>query len=865
MCSDNFSTTRSPLASLSPSSVNRQQNSKKRSLNSSPSSYGKEPGRHQRRTTLKRSFGVLNLSLGQGPKVEHAIKKKQPSKDRKDPTTMVQSFSELQFEEATRHASLMPTSSYEMNQQEDSPSKCALAHRLDNRRGPLDKAPLTNPVEAIPAPTALSSVKPLQMAFTNSGLRSKKCLNRRPRTRMPDTPCKRPPHNIVDVDGSFGGFRRPFFEPKNEETLDSTVDTPFRQRKTLSCPSTSTSLYLQDDAHTSSSASTARLTRSERAERAVNTADLQSCIRRFTKEFEEEEGNGSSGSGSIFSEPEICKNSQDFESMAVDDADIDLEKLDGPQFEDSEQKYMEDSDFPPTPTKLKVYRDGNSPSLSSSSSHARASPCRYRGISNRTRGQLRRPGGPGHISVDSMATPELSETAPQTPVECIIGLSQQSAAFNSLPGVTGGLTDSAFTKSSNSDPCLLAKFGNCNLVGSGEFSIVYAIRYRGERFAVKRTKKQITGPKTRMRKLQEVEILRTLQSEGKEEGDSEQDQYEGKEYVVELKDYWELNSYLYIMTEYCENGTLETFLAETGKISRLDEWRVWKIMVEMLLGVRYIHKHNILHLDLKPANILITFDGSLKIGDFGVASKMPIPPFFDREGDREYIAPEVISKHMYSPAADIFSCGLILVEIAANIVLPDNGTSWQKLRSGDFTDAGRLSSSDLTDLGGSLFSMTSADSSNGTSMAMNSHDLEGDEDGCYVKSSGDQFNDMASEFAANSTLNVGNEQSERSSATTNQRVPSWAPRWFLDGSAPLDKVVAWMIDPNPENRPSAGQILKSYECSLVNLRRKSGATIYEGDYGPHLVASNADDKHILTAEQCLEKTRYKLSDMTTRR
>lgn len=188
MCSDNFSTTRSPLASLSPSSVNRQQNSKKRSLNSSPSSYGKEPGRHQRRTTLKRSFGVLNLSLGQGPKVEHAIKKKQPSKDRKDPTTMVQSFSELQFEEATRHASLMPTSSYEMNQQEDSPSKCALAHRLDNRRGPLDKAPLTNPVEAIPAPTALSSVKPLQMAFTNSGLRSKKCLNRRPRTRMPDTP-----------------------------------------------------------------------------------------------------------------------------------------------------------------------------------------------------------------------------------------------------------------------------------------------------------------------------------------------------------------------------------------------------------------------------------------------------------------------------------------------------------------------------------------------------------------------------------------------------------------------------------------------------------------------------------------------------
>jgi len=862
MSSENFSSARHPLASLSPSSVNRQQNSKKRSLTSSPSSYGKGPGRHHRRTTLKRSFGVLNLSLGQSPKVEHVIKKKPPTKDRKDPTTMVQSFSELQFEEATRQPALMPTSSYDVNEQEDSPSKCALAHRLGSRRGPLDKAPFTNPGEPFAAPAALSSVKPLQTAFTNSGLRSKKSLSRRLRTRMPDTPCKRPPHTIVDVNGTLGGFRRQFFQSENGEMLDSATDTPFRQRKTLSCPPTSTSPYLQDDAHTSLSASSARLTHSDRADRAVNTADLQSCIRRFTKEFEEEDVNGSSGSGSIFSEPDTAKNLQEFENTCMEDVDIDLEKLGGPQLENFEQKYREDADFPPTPTKLKVYRDNSSPS--SASSYTRASPCRYRGISSRTRGQFRRRTVPGHISLDSMATPELSETAPRTPVECMIGLSQQSAAFNSLPRVSSAPKESSLSKSTDSDPCLLAKFGNCNLVGSGEFSIVYAIKYRGDRFAVKRTKKQITGPKTRMRKLQEVEILRTLQSDQSAEDDPE-DQLEGKEYVVELKDYWEVNSYLYIMTEYCENGTLETFLAETGKISRLDEWRVWKIMVEMLLGVRYIHKHNILHLDLKPANILITFDGSLKIGDFGVASKMPIPPFFDREGDREYIAPEVISKHMYSPAADIFSCGLILVEIAANIVLPDNGTSWQKLRSGDFTDAGRLSSSDLTELGGSLFSMTSADSSNGTSMAINSRELESD-DTCYLKPPASRFNVLTSEFGANSTLGAGCDNEQTGTLKSlNQRVPAWAPKWFQDGSAPLDKVVAWMIDPNPENRPSAGQILKSYECSLVNLRRKSGATIYEGDYGPHLVANNPDDKHILTAEQCLGKTRYKLSDMITRK
>ncbi len=169
------------------------------------------------------------------------------------------------------------------------------------------------------------------------------------------------------------------------------------------------------------------------------------------------------------------------------------------------------------------------------------------------------------------------------------------------------------------------------------------------------------------------------------------------------------------------------------------------------------------------------------------------------------------------------------------------------------------------DKGGSLFSMTSADSSNGTSMAINSRELESD-DTCYLKPPASRFNVLTSEFGANSTMGAGCDNEQTGTLKSlNQRVPAWAPRWFQDGSAPLDKVVAWMIDPNPENRPSAGQILKSYECSLVNLRRKSGATIYEGDYGPHLVANNPDDKHILTAEQCLGKTRYKLSDMITRK
>lgn len=65
----------------------------------------------------------------------------------------------------------------------------------------------------------------------------------------------------------------------------------------------------------------------------------------------------------------------------------------------------------------------------------------------------------------------------------------------------------------------------------------------------------------------------------------------------------------------------------------------------------------------------------------------------EREGDREYIAPEILSGR-YGEEADVFSVGLIALEIATNVVLPDNGDEWRSLRSSDFsrTDLSHLSS-----------------------------------------------------------------------------------------------------------------------------------------------------------------------------
>lgn len=384
---------------------------------------------------------------------------------------------------------------------------------------------------------------------------------------------------------------------------------------------------------------------------------------------------------------------------------------------------------------------------------------------------------------------------PKTPVESFkrpLAVNSQPPLLHWSSSIVTDVGNTSDIQKMEIDSHLYEKFGNCSLVGNGEFSVVYAVEFKGIKYAVKKTKDQILGPKKRKRLWEEVELLKEVSSLNDKNQLSNDTDNSGNDYVVTLISAWEFNNQLYIMTDYCENGTLDKFLLKQtseGSRSRLDEWRIWKILVELMFGLSWIHKHEIIHLDLKPANIFITFDGTLKIGDFGVGVKLPINNNngdFDREGDREYIAPEIISVHGYSTKADIFSVGLIMLETAANVVLPENGSPWRKLRSGDLSDAGRLSSGELS---------------------KRAH-------------------------VASVTTRISDEGIMGDGIDSISAMDYSTPVWFYDGSGSLDKIVNWMMSPNPINRPSAMEILSTWECSVVEFRRKSGATIYEGDFGP---------------------------------
>ncbi|KAF7306178.1 hypothetical protein HMN09_00773100 [Mycena chlorophos] len=225
-------------------------------------------------------------------------------------------------------------------------------------------------------------------------------------------------------------------------------------------------------------------------------------------------------------------------------------------------------------------------------------------------------------------------------------------------------------------------FEELDELGSGEFGKVIKVRSRSRHgeYAVKKSKR-FEGVRHRLRLREEVEILQHLTCGGVQPN------------VLTFVDSWEEDDVLYIQTELCALGNFAHFLWEYGRtFPRLDEARIWKILVELSNGLRFIHGCNVIHLDLKPSNIFVTDERRLKIGDFGMASVWPRthppgetePLGFEREGDKMYLAPEVLQGR-YGKAADVFSFGMTMLETASNIVVPDQGDSWLRLRQEDFS------------------------------------------------------------------------------------------------------------------------------------------------------------------------------------
>ncbi len=139
-------------------------------------------------------------------------------------------------------------------------------------------------------------------------------------------------------------------------------------------------------------------------------------------------------------------------------------------------------------------------------------------------------------------------------------------------------------------------------------------------------------------------------------------------HVLKYANAWEENGYLYIQTELCEVGSLKDSIER--RASPLSEDTIWQYLLDMVLGVNHIHLHNLLHLDIKPANLFLTEGGNLKIGDFGLVHQLG-DISYEAEGDSRYMALELLNEdsRLVSFPADLFCIGATCFEMVCGIFL----------------------------------------------------------------------------------------------------------------------------------------------------------------------------------------------------
>ena len=120
----------------------------------------------------------------------------------------------------------------------------------------------------------------------------------------------------------------------------------------------------------------------------------------------------------------------------------------------------------------------------------------------------------------------------------------------------------------------------------------------------------------------------------------------------------------YIVMEHCSRGTLEDLLRSEGAQS---PERVASIGISICEALAYAHRHGIVHRDVKPGNVLIANDGSLKVADFGIAkaafAKKDITTTGSILGTVTYLSPEQGRGEEPDHRSDLYGLGVVLYEL----------------------------------------------------------------------------------------------------------------------------------------------------------------------------------------------------------
>ncbi|NXN62145.1 PAK4 kinase, partial [Rynchops niger] len=182
-------------------------------------------------------------------------------------------------------------------------------------------------------------------------------------------------------------------------------------------------------------------------------------------------------------------------------------------------------------------------------------------------------------------------------------------------------------------------------IGEGSTGIVCiaTVKSTGKLVAVK--KMDLRKQQRRELLFNEVVIMRDYQHEN----------------VVEMYNSYLVGDELWVVMEFLEGGALTDIVTHT----RMNEEQIAAVCSAVLKALSVLHAQGVIHRDIKSDSILLTHDGRVKLSDFGFCAQVnkEVPRRKSLVGTPYWMAPELISRLPYGPEVDIWSLGVMVIEM----------------------------------------------------------------------------------------------------------------------------------------------------------------------------------------------------------
>jgi serine/threonine protein kinase len=146
-------------------------------------------------------------------------------------------------------------------------------------------------------------------------------------------------------------------------------------------------------------------------------------------------------------------------------------------------------------------------------------------------------------------------------------------------------------------------------------------------------------------------------------------------HIIKLEDTFESTQRIYMVMEMMRGGELFDYVVEKGTLS---EEEASKLVRSITSAVAHMHNQDIIHRDLKPENLLLTHTGigaEVKLIDFGLAKVMREAVASSFLGTKGYLAPEMLQRHSYDKAIDMWALGVIVFVLLCGCLPFDDDSS----------------------------------------------------------------------------------------------------------------------------------------------------------------------------------------------